>query len=131
MLVPHGSVQQRTVEVPIEVTGWAPCERVQQRTVEHVPVPQTMKETVEAVAVVLSERVQQRTVEQIAGAPKFMEETFDEMLVPRERVQQRINEQIVKVPLPRSTEDVVDVGGAGSSSRQHFFTKVGVPLTQS
>ena len=72
---------------------------------------------------VLSERVHQRTIEQIAGAPQFMEETFEERLVPRERVQQRINEQIVEKPLPQSMEDVVDVGAAGSSSRQHFFIR--------
>ena len=51
--VPHARLQQWTVDVPVLV----PNERVQQRSVEHVPVPLILKETGEAVTVVPSERV--------------------------------------------------------------------------
>ena len=45
-----------------------PCERVQQRTVEHLPVSQ---ETVEAVTALPFERVQQRTTEHIEQKVDF------------------------------------------------------------
>ena len=46
-----------------------PHERVQQRTVEHVPLPQILKESVEANAVVPYERVQQGAVGHVGKRP--------------------------------------------------------------
>ena len=79
VLVQRERVQQRTVDLPIEVVRLAP-----------------------------HGRVQQRTVEQFVDASQFQEETVEvERLFPPERVQQRINEQVVEVPLPQGTEDMV------------------------
>ena len=75
-----------------------PQERVQQATVEHVPVPQILEEIVEVVLASV-ERVQRRTVD----VP--MEETVELVrLVPREQVQQR-----TVVPMLLVLEETVEV----------------------
>ena len=96
MVVP---VMEEIVAVVQEVVRLVPQERVPQRTVEHVPVPRILEETVEVVRLVPQERVQQRIDEQMVELliPRIVEVNVDVVrLVPQQRVQ-RICEQIVEV----------------------------------
>ena len=70
-------ILEETIEVVV-----APTERVQQRTVEHVPEPQLRKETVEVVKWVPQERVQ-RIGEQIAEVPilQIVEDSVEEFKI--------------------------------------------------
>ena len=98
-----------------------PQARVQQPTVEQVPVPQFLGETVEVV-LAPTERVQRRSVDvpmsqvleetvevQILNEPQFAEEIVEvSRLVPRERVHQRKAVQIGNVPqYPEETVETV------------------------
>ena len=44
---------------------------MQQRTVEHAPMPQVLEETVEKVRLASRERAQQRTAEQVVDVHQF------------------------------------------------------------
>ena len=98
------------VEIPVppmieEIAAVVQELKLVQRTVEHVPVPQIMEETVE-VALVPHERGKQRTVD--VPMPQVLEETVEVVrLASHERVQQRTAEQFVDVP--QILEENVDV----------------------
>ena len=81
-----------------EVVKYVSHERVQQRTVEHAPVPQILKETVEVIRMIPHER-EQRTVEHVRvrqtseetvePVPLMVEKNVDVVrLVPQEREQE-------------------------------------------
>ena len=117
-LVPHARVQQRTVEhepVPqvleetVEV-ALVPQERVQQRTVDHVPVPQFLEETVE-VALVSHGRMQQRAVEQSCGCTSISGGVRRGGEVSPTRTRAATNQRAnYHVAIPQITEQFVEVG---------------------
>ena len=105
-----------------------PQERISERTqIFDVPVPQTAKESVEAVRVVLRDRMQQRTV--CAPTPQVLEETVGR-LVLHERVQLRTAEQTEDAPqYPEETVEMVrsvSHDRAGGMSEQHQLVLLGV-----
>ena len=125
-----GRVVDRVADIPVplameeiqavqEVVKLVPQERVQQRAVEHVKVPQLLEETVEVV-LAPTERVQLRTVEEIVDVPQILDETVEVLkLVPKKRVQW-IDEQLVEVLIPQisgDSEQIVDVPGSGRGDR--------------
>ena len=94
--IPVPPVMEEIMAVGQEEVKWAPTERVQQPTVEQVPmpVPRSMEVTVD-VALVPHER----GAPVDAPMPHVLEETVQAgRLVPHERVEQRTAKQIVDVP---------------------------------
>ena len=75
-------------------------------------MPLSLKEAVEAVAVIPFERLQQRTSEQIEDVPLSLEEIVEvDWSVPHIRVQQqgRIAAQRVNIPVPPRVEEIAEV----------------------
>ena len=96
---------------------------VNPRTVEQVPVPQTLEETVEVLAP--TERVQQRTVD--VPLPQMLEETVQMVRsASHERVQHQTSEQNVDVPqIAEETVELVRLDPQETLCQCHtllFFT---------
>ena len=104
---------EEIVAVVQEVVRLVPQERVPQRTVEHVPVPHILEETVEVVRLVPQERVQQRIDEQMVELliPRIVEVNVDVVrLVPQQRVQRICEQTAVKHVSPLESTNSSECG---------------------